>query len=249
MKLDFDTDDGIGTRATMGLVVLQNDETIESEFTRMMNLDGVALYHSRIPMVSEINPDTLSRMEDDLPCAVRLLPPALTYDVIGYGCTSAASVIGSENIARSVQSVFPSARVTNPLAAIIAAAESLAVKRLGFITPYVPEVSLRLRQALEQAGFEITAFGSFEERNDQVVARITESAILAAAEQIANIAPCDAIVISCTNLRCLHIIPQIEARTGLTVISSNQALAWHMHHLSGLTEAIAGFGRLFLNET
>lgn len=245
MKLDFDTDDGIGTRATLGVIVLETDETLEPEFARMTRLDGVALYHSRIPMVSDIRPDTLARMEADLPASARLMPTSLDFDVIGYGCTSASTVIGSENVARAIRSVFPKARVTDPLAAIIAAGHSLDASRLGFITPYVPDVSQRMRQRLEEAGFEIGAFGSFEEGDDRVVARITEAAISAAAGKVAAAAPVDAIVVSCTNLRCLRIIPDIESQTGVPVISSNQALTWHMLRLAGVDDALPQFGKLF----
>ena len=52
-------------------------------------------------------------------------------------------------------------------------------------------------------------------------------------------------MISCTNLRCLRIIPRIEARTGIPVISSNQALGWHMLRLAGVNERMPAFGRLF----
>lgn len=245
MKLEFNTDDGIGTRATMGVIVLETDETLEPEFAKVMALDGVALYHSRIPMVPEIRPETLARMEEDLPASARLLPPSLDFDVIGYGCTSASTVIGSENVARAIQTVFPNAKVSDPLAAIIAAGHHLGAKRLGFITPYVPEVSGRMRQKLEDAGFEIAAFGSFEEGNDQVVARITEASISEAAENVAAAAPCDAIVISCTNLRCLKIISRIEEKIGVPVISSNQALAWHMLRLANVTDVLPQYGRLY----
>ena len=245
MKLDFDTDEGIGTRATLGVIVLETDETLEPEFARMMDLKDVALYHSRIPMVSEIHPETLRKMASDLPTSASLFPPSLDFDVIGYGCTSASTVIGSQNVARAIQSVFPKARVTDPLAAIIAAGKALEAKRLGFITPYVPEVSSQMRQKLEEAGFEIAAFASYEEGDDRVVARITENSIAAAAERVAQMAPCDAIVIACTNLRCLRVIPQIEARTGVAVISSNQALGWHMLRLSGIDEPMSAFGCLF----
>lgn len=245
MKLEFDTDEGIGTRATMGVIVLETDETLEPEFSRMMALEGVALYHSRIPMVPEVRPDTLAKMENDLPASARLLPPSLDFDVIGYGCTSASTVIGSENVARAIQTVFPGALVSDPLAAIIAAGRELGATRLGFITPYVPEVSARMCQRLVDAGFEITGFGSFEEGNDRVVARITEAAIVRAAEQIAATASCDAIVISCTNLRSLGILGEIEEKIGLPVITSNQALAWHMLRLARVRDPLPHFGRLF----
>lgn len=248
MKLDFNVDGGIGTRATLGVIVLEADETLEPELARMLNIDGVALYHSRIGMVPNIHSETLSRMERDLPMSVRLLPASLDFDVIGYGCTSGAAVIGSDNVAHAIQLIFPNALVTDPLAAIIAAGQALGVRRLGFVTPYLPEVSRQIRRVLEQEGLEIAAFGSFEESNDRVVARITESAIIAATDCVIKQASCDAIVISCTNLRCLRIIPQIEVRTGIPVISSNQALGWHMLRLSGVNERIPAWGRLFSTE-
>ncbi len=245
MKLAFDTDAGVGRRARLGVVVLQADETLEPELARVTALDGVALYHSRIPMAPEIRADTLAAMERDLPGAVRMFPEGLGFDVIGYGCTSGATVIGSRNVARAIRSVFPDAQVTDPLAAIIAAARALGVRRLGFVTPYVPEVSRAMRAALEDAGLAIASFGSFGEGDDRVVARISETSILRAAEQVAGAAPCDAVVIACTNLRCLAVLEQIEHRTGVAAISSNQALGWHMLRLAGVEDTLPGLGKLF----
>ncbi|MEW2914490.1 aspartate/glutamate racemase family protein [Leisingera sp. JC11] len=245
MKLSYDTDEGIGTRATLGVIVLETDETLEPEFSRMMAQPGVALYHSRIPMVPEVRPDTLAQMQADLPASARLFPSTPNFDVIGYGCTSASTVIGSAKVAEAVQTVLPDAKVTDPLAAIIAAGKSLGAGRFGFVTPYLPEVSAQMRVKLEEAGFEIADFGSFEQMDDRVVARISEAAIAEAAAQVAGQGDCDAIVISCTNLRCLRIIPEIEARTGVPVISSNQALGWHMLRLAGVEDPQPQFGKLF----
>ncbi len=245
MKLAYETDQGIGTRASLGVIVLETDETLEAEFRQMLSLDGVALYHSRIPMVPEIRPDTLAQMQADLPASARLLPASLDFDVIGYGCTSASTVIGSAQVAGTIQTVFPRARVTDPLAATVAAAHALRVRRLGFVTPYMPEVSARMRQKLEEAGLSIAGFGSFEQGDDRVVARISEASIAEAAVQVAQSAPCDAVFISCTNLRCLSVIPEIERRLGVPVISSNQALAWHMLRLAGVKEESATSGALF----
>ncbi|WP_298961538.1 Asp/Glu racemase [uncultured Roseibium sp.] len=245
MKLQFDTDAGIGTRATLGVIVLETDETLEPEFSRLMALDGVALYHSRIPMVSDIRADTLAQMEKDLPSSARLLPQSLDFDVIGYGCTSASTVIGSRNVARAIQTVYPNALVTDPLAAVIAAGQEVGAKRLGFITPYVPDISERMRLKLINAGFEIAGFGSFEEGNDRVVARISELSIIQSARQIASASLCDAIVVSCTNLRTLNILKETEHEIGVPIISSNQALAWHMLRLAKINDPLPDFGILF----
>lgn len=244
MKLEFDTDAGIGRRATLGVVVLETDETLEHELARITGIDGVALYHSRIPMQREIRPETLARMEADLPAAAGLLPVAAGFDVIGYGCTSGASVIGSDRVAAAVNRVLPAARVTDPLAAIIAALDHLKARRIGFLTPYLPEVSARMRARLEAAGIVIGAFGSFEEGDDRVVARISETAIEVGAKRLAAGADIDAVVISCTNLRCLNVIPRIEAEAGIPVVSSNQALGWHMLRHAGIQDARPGMGWL-----
>lgn len=245
MKLKFDTDEGYGTRATLGVIVLETDETLEQEFRQIMGGSGVALYHSRIPMVAEIQPHTLAEMEKDLPGSAALFPKTAGFDVIGYGCTSASTVIGSAKVAQAIQSARPEAQVTNPLAALIAGCNALKVTKLGFLTPYVPDVSHKMRDRLGEAGLSVSVLGSFEEGDDRIVARISERSIQQGARAIADAQDLDALVISCTNLRCLNIIPQIEAETGLPVLSSNQALAWHMLRLAGIHDSLHTFGRLF----
>ena len=244
MKLDFDIDVGFGTRAKMGLIVLETDESLEPELARISGLPGVATYHTRIPMVAEITPETLMRMKQDLPAAAAALPEPMEFDVIGYGCTSASTVIGSDAVRDAVREARPGVQVTDPLRAVIAACEALGVKRLGFVTPYIPEVSNRMRVKLEEAGIEIAGFGSFEEGDDRVVARISETSVLNAIEAVAAQEPCDAVFVSCTNLRILSILEQAEAKIERPVISSNLALSWHMLRLSGVSEPRSGFGRL-----
>ena len=116
---------------------------------------------------------------------------------------------------------------------------------MGFASPYIPEVSARMRAELERAGFEIAGFASFSESDDRVVARITEESVMRAAETVFAQSQCDAVVVSCTNLRCLRIAPAIEAKIGAPVISSNMALAWHMQKLAGVAKRREGMGALF----
>lgn len=245
MAIPHTIDQGIGTRASLGLVVLQTDETIEHEFAPLMAIDGVALHHTRIPMTPEVRPDTLARMEADLPRAISLFPTSLALDVIGYGCTSAASVIGSEGVAKAVRSVQPQARATDPIDSIIAACTALKAQRIAFLTPYVPDVSARMRAVLEAAGMRIVAFGSFEQEDDRVVARISPQSILDAIEGLGREAECDAVIVSCTNLRVAGIVAEAERRLGRPVVSSNLGLAWNMLRLAGIDAARDGAGVLF----
>ena len=244
MGLPFETDTGWGERATLGLIVLQADETIEPELRAYTARDGVVLYHSRIPSAPEVTPETLARMETELPASVGLLPDHLDFDVIGYGCTSGATIIGADRVAHGIQTVKPEAKATDPITAVKAALQALDAKRIGFITPYIADVSAAMRQNLEQAGFEVTAFGSFEQSEEQVVARIDAVSVHRAILDVGATDPCDAVFVSCTNLRTQDVIPEAEAALGKPVISSNQALAWHMLQLAGIEDAPAGGGRL-----
>ena len=83
MALSFEIDDGLSSRAALGLIVLQTDETIESEFKWMIDLDDVCLYHSRVPSGEEVTQQTLARMEAEIPRAVDLLPSNAPLCVIG----------------------------------------------------------------------------------------------------------------------------------------------------------------------
>lgn len=242
MSLPFISDGSAGESGAFGLIVLQTDLTMEPELRGIFAQPGTALYHTRIPNANEVTPETLADMEAELPRTAALLPDV---QVIGYGCTSGATVIGPERVTAAIQRAHPDALVTNPLSALLAACAHLGVKRLGFVTPYVAEVSAAMQTVLERNGLSITAFGSFEQVEDAVVARIAETSTLAAIETVAAEAKADAIFASCTNLRAFGIIEEAEARVGIPVLSSNLALGWHMLHLAGKPTKNAGPGRLF----
>ena len=244
MKLDFETDTGFGTEAAMGLIVLQTDETIEKELAQLLVQPGTALYHNRIPMRDDVSAETLAQMEIDLPASASLFPRGLKLDVIGYGCTSASTVIGQDGVAAAINKSCPNTHVTDPISATIAACHALGVKKLGFVTPYVADVSAAMRGLLEQNGLEITGFGSFEEDQDPVVARISPASILAAIDTVAAQGECDAVFVSCTSLRVAGIVEEAEKRIGKPVLSSNIALAWHMRQLAGVQGVLTGAGSL-----
>lgn len=244
MKLEFQSDGGACSDGAYGLIVLQTDLTMEPELAPVFG--GFGLYHTRIPNAPEVTPDTLAAMAREMPRTAALLPPEVR--VIGYGCTSGATIIGPERVADLIRQAQPQAAVTDPISALLAACTHLGVRRLGFVTPYVAEVSAAMRARLEGSGLEIAGFGSFEQIEDRVVAGISEASTLAAIEKVAGIGTCDAIFASCTNLRGFGIIERAEAATGVPVLTSNLALGWHMLRLAGAETAGRGPGRLFAGD-
>lgn len=216
----------------MGLIVLQTDETIEPDFKALFADHPCPIYVSRIPSGATVTTDSLAQMEIALPAAADLLPKARPYRVVGYGCTSASSVIGSERVEKMVQQSCSVATVTNPLRAAAACAEDRGVSRLALLSPYIEEVNEPLRLAFQRAGLSTDVFGTFGEANEAKVVRISTASIVEAATQLGRDPGVDAVFLSCTNLRTLAAIPQIESRISKPVLSSNMCLAWHMNHLN-----------------
>ncbi|MBT8409032.1 MAG: aspartate/glutamate racemase family protein [Alphaproteobacteria bacterium] len=225
--------------AQMGLIVLKADETIEAEFRRIFRGRPARLFVTRIPSAPEVTPETLAEMTASLPAAASLLPDPVDFDVVGYACTSASSVIGADRVGELVQSGCRTRAVTNPLSAVIAQCKSRGISRLALLSPYVESVSDTLRTALAAAGIETPVFGSFNEAEEARVARISAASVAEAATQLGRDSAAQAVFLSCTNLRTLAPAPLIEAALGKPVLSSNLALAWHMAALSGMADRTA----------
>lgn len=216
----------------MGLIVLQADETIEGDFRRLFAESSAPLHVARIPSGLEVTTQTLSRMKQALPAAADLFPKGREYGVVGYGCTSASSVIGSAEVESLVRGSCATRSVTDPLRATIARARDLGVSRFALLSPYVEEVSDSLRTAFSTAGLSTDVFGTFCVAEESKVARISCSSIVEAAVALGQDSAVDAVFLSCTNLRTLDAIPHVQARIRKPVLSSNTALAWHMARLN-----------------
>ncbi len=229
LPYEIEPDDPVA--APLGLIVLQTDETIEADFRRYFADTPNPILVSRIPSGRNVTRDMLQQMQAELPAAAALLPSRMRFAVVGYGCTSASSLIGSEAVETLVQSTCDAAYVTNPLRAAIACCASQGVSRLALLSPYVEEVNEPLRKAFADNGIATEVFGTFSEADDANVARIAPSSIIAAALELGRDPSVDGVFLSCTNLRTYEAIPSIQTELGKPVLSSNQALAWHMRQI------------------
>ena len=246
--LKFEIDHGLGARARLGLIVLQTDQTIEHDFSSIFcDKNDVSLYVARIPNAMEVSSKTLRQMAIDLPRTAELLPSQFGFDVVGYGCTSGATLIGEEKVDKLIRDIHPEVATTNPITATKAALSALGLKRIALLTPYPVDVTIKMQANLEAAGFAIVAVGTFGQSDDFMVGRITSDSIFEAIKQIGTNSECDGVFVSCTSLRALKIIPEAEAAIRKPVISSNQVLAWHMLRLAGISDQIQNSGRLFVN--
>ncbi len=219
---------------TLGLVVLQTDETIEHDFRRLLSADECKLHVSRVVSGADLTPEMIARMDRALPEAASLLPPAASFDAVAYACTSGTAHIGAERVHQVLRTETGATSATDPMTAAIAALGALGAHRIGVLTPYTETIAQPLIDTLRETGFDVTSSLSFGEEVEANVVRISGNSVRGAVEALLQGAEVDAVFMSCTNLRTLDVIPDLETRFGIPVFGSNLALAWHLSKLAGL---------------
>lgn len=243
--LPFETSQIIGSRARIGLVVLATDYTIEHEMRMLVNLPGVDIYHARIANSPNISPDSLRAMEPLITATAELILPGDTLDVLAYACTSASIVLGTSTVAKNLNAAKPEAKTTNPAFAAFEAFAALGAKRIAVLTPYSKNVNAMVQNSLEDVGFDVPVFGSFNEPHDPTVAAIDSQSLKTGIARITEGQDVDAIFISCTSVRIVADVAAIETELDIPVTSSNHALAWHCLRLAGIDDKQPELGRLF----
>lgn len=254
-NIEYEVDGGIGTRAHIGMVVICNDQTLPLEARAMLTIPGIALYESRIGRASSpeerkkpLSIGLLEETFDGLDVAIEQINTMRPSDVVALGCTSAAMVIGPQELERRVRIVHPKARVTDPFTAILSALRALRSSRVGFVSPYPRDVAEKMVRGIETAGLEVPIAASFHNASGVVkndAPFISPASISKAVRQVSTSVDVDTVVIACTQMRAAAIIGELEHQTGKTIISSNQAMCWHALRLAGCRDVIAGWGRLF----
>ncbi|MEM9763131.1 MAG: Asp/Glu racemase [Pseudomonadota bacterium] len=147
-------------------------------------------------------------------------------DVILYGCTSATLAHGPAfDAAMSARAAtLAGAPVVTAAGAVVAACRHLGLGRIAFASPYVPSLNDRAIAFLADAGIETVhraevpgALSNHEQ------GALTPDDVLAIGRR-AQHPSAEGIVLSCTDMRAVEIVEELEAETGLPVITSNQAL-------------------------
>ena len=245
-NLPYEIDGGIASRASIGLIVLATDYTIEYEWRQVFEaVEGVALYQSRIHNENLITPETLRAMEPRIVECARVITPDTPVDVIAYGCTSASMAIGEDQVFDRIRESKPDVSCTTPITAAFAAFDAFKARRIGVFTPYPADVNRIVSDYIVARGYQVPVFGSFNADRDTVVARITPQSIEQGVRELIKHAEVDAIFVSCTSVRLMQACAELEKNLGIPLTSSNHAMAWHALRLAGIDDKLGQFGSLY----
>ena len=228
----------------LGLLLLETDHTTELEFARHMPHDLVGTYANRVTYANPTTPENLMKMVPFLAKRAAQILPETDLDILYYGCTSASFVIGDDVVAKEINRVKPNAKVVTPTRAAVEACRQLEVRSLAVLTPYLPATSAPLEPYFEERTITVCKHSCLGLEDDRVMAALDSKSLIRAAE-LADDPNADALFISCTALRSLEIVAEVEKRLNKPVIASNQAAIWYILRLLGLPQPVRNSCILF----
>ena len=232
------------TNARIGVITLSTDFTIEQDFRKICHNLPIDIFFNRIPFINPLNHENYLKMAEHLPEVSEQILPGQKIDVIAYGCTSGTIAIGEEHISNQVQKSKPETKVTTPITAALKAFKKLNLKNIAVLTPYPKDVNVTVFDYLSRNNLRINSFNSFNLNYDSEIAQVSLESLKDNIAKI-NLDNVDGLFVSCTALKIVDILDEIEKKFNTTVISSNQAIIWDCLQLLGMNEKVLGYGKLF----
>lgn len=236
-------------RARIGVFVPFTNTNLEPDLM-LMRPEGTCLHFARlggydadeIPDEDQMAELGASDMEEPL----RLLQ-GVKPDVVMYGCTSATLAHGPafDQDLRKKISAQSGAQTVTAAGALVFTLNHIGAKKIGFASPYVPSLNDEAIAFLEREGFETVARSEVDDAlGNEGQGALTPAQVLALG-QAADHPEADAVVLSCTDMRSVEVIAELEASLGKPVITSNQAMMFQAALLADLGPMPEGFGQIF----
>jgi maleate isomerase len=117
------------------------------------------------------------------------------------------------------------------------------VRRIAFMSPYFPAANDEVRRYFQEAGFEVVRDLCLQCPSWTAIAAIPVATIRQTFRALDG-DDVDAIVQVGTNLSAVRLSAAAELWLGKPVIAINTAIYWHALRNNGITDKVAGFGRL-----
>jgi maleate isomerase len=226
----------------VALIALASDHGIRGELGLLLGRRA-ELHLARVSAPDGYDLASLAATAQGIGRAIKWMGLATSVDVAAYGCTSATVVVGEEAVKGRLQAALPGVPGTTPITAALAALAHLGARRIALLTPYPEPIHRAVAEYLGSRGLAIVDQASLGISVDREITEYPAEGLRARILALDR-RGAEAIFVSCTSLRIAGAIAKIEAASGLPLITSNQALAWHCLQLAGRRASLAGFGRL-----
>lgn len=232
--------------AKIGLIVPPTNTVNEAEEVRMAP-EGETIHVTRTRLhAGTTSPEGERQLHADLDQATRDLAAA-GRDAIAYGCTAGSMVMPIERLTRDMAGCAGVPCVaTAP--SLVHACRALGVPRAALATPYHDAINQHEKRFLSENGIDVVAMkglgiGAGGPQEYVRIARVPKEDVVAHARPVDR-PDAQALMISCTELATLELVPQLERTLDKPVITSNQATFWAALRAAGVNDRLAACGRL-----
>jgi len=228
-------------RGRIGLIVPSSNTTMEMDYHRLRP-EGISIHTARIRFTGASSLEDLTTLLEDVDNTVSELLDCRP-NVIVWGCTAASAAPRVDDEVSRIIEVDHKVPCVMPLSAAVSAFRSLGVSRVSVAAPYTDEILAGVRKYLEAKGIRVVKISGLGLSDNHSIAAQTPQTIRKLVRS-ADSSDAEGIFISCTNLRALDLIDELEKDLGKVVITSNQAGLWAALRKIGLDEHISGYGKL-----
>ena len=236
-------DAGKHWRAKLGFILMSTDLAAESDFYELVP-DGVGVHITRLKTEDFTTNETLTRHIDTMAEAAARLQPDVRPDVISYHCTSGSIVNGEQRVMHEILKGAPYTQPMTLVTSVVHALHTLSIKKIVVGTPYIDEINTAEAEFLTTKEFEIINIQGLNLTTGIEFGQLTPAYIKAFALEIDH-PDAEAIFLSCSGIRAIEVIQEIEDATGKPVITSNQAQMWSCLRRAGIDDEIKGYGQIF----
>jgi maleate isomerase len=244
----------VSRRFRIGLIVPSSNTTIETELPELFRRRELASperfsFHSARMRMTEVTPEALAAMDQQSDrCAVELADAEC--DVVAYACLVAimaagngAHVAAAERLSQAASTRRPTPVVTSA-GALSEAIKAIGARRVALVAPYLPPLTQRVIAYLDDQGIDVVDSISLGVADNRQVGRLDPGNLPSLARQL-DLTQAEAIVLSaCVQMPSLPAIPEVEAWSGLPVLSAATATAWQLLTTLRLDSAIPNAGSL-----
>lgn len=212
----------------IALLIPHSDLTLESDLKNALP-PNYSLHSQRLLLADVSEQAERQMVEQQLPPAIKILAGIADFAAAVFGCTSASAIDGAAGMAKLEKTLAHSFNcpAISALGAVLRRLEKHQAAKIALLTPYSQAVNAFMGRTLAEfgidvvynAGMGLTADREIAAVPPEQVAQFAADHLLAAAAKKS-----DMLFISCTNLRAVEALPELQQKSKLPIVTSNQAI-------------------------
>jgi maleate isomerase len=235
-------------RTLLGMLTPSSNTSLEPITSAMVSgLPGVSAHFSRFTVTEiSLRDQALGQFDDSKIIEAAMLLADAKVDVIGWNGTS-SGWLGFEADERLCQRITEATGIpaTTSVLALNEILGKTNARDFGLVTPYLDNVMEKIIENYGRSGFNCIAERHLNLHVNFAFSEVTEDQIRSMVREVARKDP-KAISTFCTNLKAAHLVPELEAETGLPIYDTISTVVWKSLRIAGYdTTKLTGWGRLF----